>query len=271
MKKNKATLIHHQGFGDLFTNNSLCHFYADQYDELVVLTYTESRLKVLQAMYDNCSNIRCEKVDLTPSYNGVDACLNCMTYGSPNWCPRDGSICKFIDYSKFKDFENIKIGCFDDFSKWESFYTSERRAGSSFSHAFYKFHNIPLKDRIDRFFVSQDVELQKQILESVTNEYGNDYIVTHRDTDRNFSFNVGTDVIEYNLHSKSQTMIDQIAVIENAKEIHMIDSSYSVLVYFLSFFNEKIRAIPKYLHTLGRKERDIKIYNNPTPENWHFK
>ncbi len=25
----KATIMHHQGFGDLFTNNSLCNYYVN--------------------------------------------------------------------------------------------------------------------------------------------------------------------------------------------------------------------------------------------------
>lgn len=270
MKKNKATLIHHQGFGDLFTNNSLCHIYADKYEELVILTHTESRLKVLQSMYEQHSNIRCEKVDLVSSYNGVDACLNCMTYGSPNWCPRDGSKCTFIDYDKFDGYNNIKIACFDNFSKWEKFYIAERQAGSSFSHAFYKFHNISMEDRIDRFSVPQNTASQKEVYKGIIKKYGDEYIVTHKDTERNFVFNLSDNVVEYNLHSKSETMVDQISVIEGAKEIHMIDSSYSVLVYFLSFFNEKIRKTPKFLYTLGRHERDLGIYKNPQPENWHF-
>jgi hypothetical protein len=63
-------------------------------------------------------------------------------------------------------------------------------------------------------------------------------------------------------------MVDLIKIIENSKEIHLIDSSYSVLIYLLSFSNKKIAAIPKYLHTLNRTERDIGIYANPCAQNW---
>jgi hypothetical protein len=63
-------------------------------------------------------------------------------------------------------------------------------------------------------------------------------------------------------------MIDQIKILENAKEIHFIDSSYSVMIYFLSLTNEKIKNIPKYFHYYVRK--NSMIYENPTPNNWNI-
>lgn len=32
--KNKATIIHHQGFGDLFTSNAICMHYANKFGNL---------------------------------------------------------------------------------------------------------------------------------------------------------------------------------------------------------------------------------------------
>jgi len=70
------------------------------------------------------------------------------------------------------------------------------------------------------------------------------------------------------LNGVSDMMLDQITILENAKEIHFIDSSYSVLIYFLSFHNEKIRNIPKYLHKYAMHGRDMGIYENKKPDNW---
>jgi hypothetical protein len=67
---------------------------------------------------------------------------------------------------------------------------------------------------------------------------------------------------------KSKIFIDQIKILENAEEIHLIDSSYSVMLYFLSFQNEKIKNIPKFLHSYSRNNRNINIYKDPQPENW---
>ena len=63
---------------------------------------------------------------------------------------------------------------------------------------------------------------------------------------------------------------DQIKILENAKEIHFIDSSYSVLIYFLSLTNEKIKQIPKYFHYYANQREGYTIYENPIPKNWQI-
>ena len=68
-------------------------------------------------MYSESNNITCEKVDIAYDYNGKDSCLNCMTYGAPYHCPRDGTKCIFVDHSEYSDCENLKIGCFNIWKK----------------------------------------------------------------------------------------------------------------------------------------------------------
>jgi hypothetical protein len=53
----KATLVHHQGFGDLITNNPICNYYSEQYDELIIFVLDESRKKVVSEMYKHKKNI----------------------------------------------------------------------------------------------------------------------------------------------------------------------------------------------------------------------
>jgi len=65
-------------------------------------------------------------------------------------------------------------------------------------------------------------------------------------------------------------MIDQIKILENSEEIHLIDSNYSVLIYFLCFNNDILKNKKIYLHTYTRSDRDILIYKNPIPNNWIF-
>ena len=270
LMKNKATIIHHQGFGDLFTSNSLCIHYANKYEEIVILVSTESRLKVVQSMYRNIPNIRCELADVSTHYNGVDSCLNCMTIGSPVRCPRGGSKCIFVDYSRFHDYNNLKIGCFDNYGQWSSFLSNKIKLGSSFSHSFYDYHNISLNDRIKLFDISRD-ESENNLYEQIVSSLGKEYAVIHDDPNRGLGIpNVKSNLPRYYLNSKSNNMIDQLKIIEQSKEVHMIDSSYSVLVYFLSFSNQNVKEIPKFLHTLGRRDRDINIYRNPTPDSWTF-
>ena len=270
LMKNKATIIHHQGFGDLFTSNALCMHYSNQFEELIVLVSTNSRLEVVKSMYMDFPNIKCEIADVTNNYSGVDSCLNCMTLGNLNNCPRGGSKCIFVDYSKFYNYNNLKIGCFDSYPRWNSFLQGKIRSGSSFSHSFYDYHKISLKDRIELFNISRS-DSEDNLFKQIVSSIGENYIVIHDDASRGLTINnIKNDLPRYYLNLKSNNMIDQLKIIDHAKEVHMIDSSYSVLIYFLSFHDERVRKIPKFLHTLGRKNRDIKIYKKPKPDNWTF-
>lgn len=263
----KATLIHHQGFGDLFTNNGLCNYYGEKYDELVIFTYTESRKKVIEYMYQDSDKIKCVIPKLHNNFDGNSTCLNCMTNGGPSLCPRDHvKKCEYIDYTDFEGYDNIKVGSFKDFKDWENF----NRNNFSFSHSFYLYNGLDLSTRIDKFNVSRNLEIEEYQYNLLG---GAGYTLIHEDSKRGIL--IDRDNIKdrsntiHNLDGKSDIMVDQIKVIENASEIHLIDSSYSVLIYFLSFHNEKIRQIPKFLYR-HPYNRDYNIYRLPIADNWNF-
>jgi hypothetical protein len=266
--KNKATLIHHQGYGDLFTNNAICKYYSSIYEELIIFASDEPRRIVLENMYKNIKNIKCIVPEFTLSFNNTDACLLCMTLGSPIACPRDErNKCIYINYEHYKEYDNIKIGCFKQYKEWEKFLLKS----NSFSHAFYEYENIKLEDRIELFSLNEDKVLQECVYNKAIEDIkNNDYIVVHDDPSRNIIINLNTEISRYNLNNSSNIFLDQIKILENAKEIHFIDSSYSVLIYFLSFKNKKIKHIPKFLHGYNRFGRDLQIYTNPTPHNWEI-
>ena len=100
-----------------------------------------------------------------------------------------------------------------------------------------------------------------------------DYIVLHDDSQRGINIDkskLPNDIYVHQLNDGSKTMVDQIKILENAKEIHFIDSSYSVLIYFLSLTNEKIKQIPKYFHYYANQREGYTIYENPIPKNWQI-
>lgn len=257
-------MVHHQGYGDLFTNNGLCNYYSEKYDELIVFTHTESRKKVIETMYSDNDRINCVIPKLHHNFDGNSTCINCMTNGNPNICPRDHiKKCEFIDYNDYSEYDNIKIGSFKNFKQWENF----NRNNFSFSHSFYLYNNVPLNTRIEKFNIHRDYKKEDYNYDLLGT---NDYTIIHEDNNRGILIdrkNIKNKV--YNLDGKSDIMIDQIKIIENASEIHLIDSSYSVLIYFLSFHNDKIKKIPKFLYK-HPNNRDYNIYREPIADNWNF-
>jgi hypothetical protein len=118
----KATIIHHQGFGDLMTSNPICNYYSEKYDELVIFVLDESRKTVVSDMYKHRPNIKCVIPDFIGENTYNSSCIICMAYGYPCRPESRYDGHKYIDYSKWTDYENIKIGCFkEDYKKWEKY------------------------------------------------------------------------------------------------------------------------------------------------------
>ena len=271
----KATIIIHQGFADLFSNNGIINYYCDIYDELIIFVLDEYRKKLLEFIFNNRKNIKIVIPIFSNISNNIDTCLNCITYGSSSICPRETNIkCKYIDYSYYTDYTNIKIGGFNNYNDWEKFRSSKYHENISFSHCFYLFNDLNINNRINNFKIYRDFELENNNYINLVNEIGDKYIVIHEDINRNIIINKNyvenKNLPLYNLDKKSDNMIDQIKILENSKEIHLIDSNYSVLIYFLSFNNEILKNKKIFLHKYTRENRDTLIYTNPTPNNWIF-
>ena len=267
---NNTILIHHLGYADLFSCNGIVNHYAGLKENIKILVDTPDKIEILDYMYSGLPNVTCELPVVTIKKNKDETCLFCHTSNEMMNCPRKhGSSCNYVDWSKYQHDEIIKIGAFNGYRSWEKFRTSEENI--SFSHSFYKYNDINIDHRIDKFSINRNFAREEEMYKNYNSSITSEYSVIHDDSKRNITINrsyIKTKNI-YNLDGSSETLLDQIGIIENAEEIHFIDSSYSVLIYFLSFHYSKIAAIPKYLHLYPRPGRDYKIYQNPVPENWY--
>jgi len=257
----KATLITHQGWADHFSCNGLVNYYASIFDELTLFAADEKLAKMLEAIYFDMKNIKVV-VPKFSSYNDIgsrgETCVKCHMQGSSSFCPRGESRCSFVDYSEYSGAENIKVGAFKGYPEWERYL---QKSQESFAHCFYRYEGLPQSMRIENFKISNAQQIQPP---------SKSYSVIHDDRTRGIV--IGEKIIgdAIQLNQLSSIMIDTIAILENSSEIMMIDSNYSVLVYLLSFHNQKIASTPKRLFASARSSRDVSIYNNPTPPMWRF-
>lgn len=255
----KATLITHQGWADHFSCNGIVNHYSSLFDELVLFAADKQIADMLSAVYCDSANIKV----IVPKFSHYSSassrgstCVKCHTHGSPFFCPRGIGLCEYVDYSEYSDFENIKIGAFKGYVEWEKYLQKSQK---SFSHCFYSYEGLSPDLRVDKFKVSGVKQLEHP---------SQSYSVIHDDRARGIVIEEKSNDNVIQLNQISKVMIDTIKILENSSEIRMIDSNYSVLVYFLSFHNQKIASIPKYLHASARKFRDISIYIDPIPEAW---
>ncbi len=265
-----ATIIGHQGFSDFFSQNAIYNKFINKYDNVIIFVLDESRKMMVEYMFKDKKNVKIVLPQIHYNYNKIDTCLNCISFGNPNYCPRTHNIkCSFIDYSKYDGYINIKLAGFDDYKKWNEFYTNSNQ---SFSHCFYLYHSIDLTERINKFNIYRDNELENKKYQEYTNLIENKkYIVIHDILNHKINAKYLNNCYSiYKLENVSNIFADQLSIIENAEEVHIIDSSYACLLYFMCLKYDFMKDKKIYLHIYARPNRDTRIYENPQPNNWIF-
>lgn len=121
--------------------------------------------------------------------------------------------------------------------------------GKTFDVCFYDFLNIPFNNRFSRFFFQRNHEMESISYQEL-NPNDEPYIYIHDDSSRGYSIDrkrIRTDlkIIE---NSKKFLMFDMIKILENATEIHTMQTGMKDLI------NSYILEKPKiFLHWYVRK------------------
>jgi len=254
----KATMITHQGWADHFSCNGLTNHYSKKFDSLTLFAIDENVATMLRSMYsdnERVSVIVPETVGHDQINFGSETCIVCHTTGTKFGCPRFGGPCRYIDYSIYNGHENIKVGAFKDFKDWSTFLSNSKK---SFSHCFYNYESLPDHLRISDFHFADVPQIEKP---------SEEYFVLHDDVQRGFLIQrPSCNFVQLNQMSK--IMIDTADIIKSSAQIHVIDSNYSVMIHLLSFHDQALAKIPKFLHASTRGARDIGIYTDPVPNEW---
>ena len=269
-----AYICIHQGIGDLFNSIGLINFYSNKYNIIYIILNNNTNLNIMKEIYKNNNKI----IPIIPEFityeeinnnSTNNTCINCMTFGTKGYNCRNHKQCKYINY-KVLNGDIIKIGSFNNYYNWEKF----KIKNFSFAHAFYTYSGLNPNIRFTYFNLFNDKEKENNYYNEFIKKYGSDYILIHSDISRNLQINykyitnISLPIIQ--LDNISDNFVELTKVIQKSKEIHLIDSSWSVYIYLLS--NNMSNKIPIYLNeTLSKKYgRDTNIYKNPTFKNWIF-
>lgn len=144
--------------------------------------------------------------------------------------PNDNYARKYLDEVKV-GFDIIKIG-------FEKRQLNEKY----FDRDFYRIGNVPFTYRWEKFFVKRDYESEKKLYDELKLKES-DYIFIHDDTSRNFIIdrNYITDNTKKIITPfKTKNIFDWCMVLENAKELHCIDSSFRLLADSLILKTDKL-------------------------------
>lgn len=129
----------------------------------------------------------------------------------------------------------------------------------NFELQFYNMAGVPIEYKHSKFFINRDKEKEQELFDSLDIEPG-EYTFLHTGGYELNKSMISGKVVEPLTHG----FFDWMTVIENAKEIHCIDSSFLCLIDcmelsdYIKLFNHRyVRKYPEY----------IKLYTN---KKWNF-
>ncbi len=245
--KSKGILYFHQNWTDVINSLPLIDYYSQFYDNIIVLC--TNMVQDLVNYYIN------NKKNITVIYD--DIFLTYFNFQITNYLKNN----KNIDVS---DYDLLFHGHHDRerIDKYNSKFILNLNNNVFFVDAFYSTYNIPYKNRIDYFILNRNQDIENNIYNIFTKKHGNNYILHHEITEINKHENINY----INLAEISTIFFDYIKVLENAIEIHLLDSVWGALIYLLDckynlFKNKKI--------VLYAKRKYDKMFYEPSKlNNW---
>ena len=218
---NTGILYFHQGWTDIINCLSLINYYCNIYDK-IYLIIRDDAIKMIDFYIKDINNIKIlyeEKKNI--DCNGINFVIN-----------------KYKDLN-LQNSDFLCIGCHDYFRK-DNYSNKFLNSYDFFVKKFYECYNISYITRINDFSFTRNLELENNVYDNFINKYGNKYILYHEVIE-----NYDTDKQIVNLNGISEIFFDMIKVLENAIEIHLLDSIWGAFIYLLDgkyklFQNKKI-------------------------------
>tara|TARA_S200000501_G_scaffold367626_1_gene404214 strand:- start:19 stop:678 length:660 start_codon:yes stop_codon:yes gene_type:complete len=155
------------------------------------------------------------------------------------------------------NFEIIKIG--------HDFYHSTNKLNPDFKsnpwHCtvnFYKQFGLPYKYRYEKTFWKRDLKNEKKLLKKLV---GNEkkFIFVHDDIKRGLIINTNKLKKKFKIirNDYNNLIFDYGLILENAHELHLIESSFRQLIETLNIKSKKL-----YLYKDNRHDYSMSLYNN---------
>lgn len=244
-----AVLMLHWGWTDLLQHVGMVRYYKEMYNSISLVCLPHQRI-FLEALYPdfNLIFVPCPdkgEIDLEVRrlfdddylflFDGHQCSQNLtLSFGRQNFKPRtemQQMNCEAYKKSALHRMQEIK-----DLDANDS--TFDERVG------FYTLSGMDHSIAFDYFDIVRDGESEDtKYNELVSTE---EYSVVHYVDDMKLP-----EAEFVYLNDKSDKIVDTLKVIENAKEVHVYDSLYGVLCYFL-YFSGKLRGPKFYFHKYAR-------------------
>lgn len=243
---NEGTILFHQGWTDIINCLPLINFHQKKYDKLNLIIREDSK-PIIDFYLSQFENV----IPIYVNKNMIDNHLHLIV---PNYKNTDILFFGLHDGYRNKSYVNQFLN-----SKPNTFFVEK----------FYTCYNIEYIHRVTSFEINRDYTLESETYNKFVSEHGEEYVLYHEDLERNIILDKSNFIENYNsinLDKTSYVFFDFIKILQNAKEIHLLDSVWSAIVYLLDSKYKLFENIPIKVHCMrGYKE----MYLEPVRlENW---
>jgi hypothetical protein len=236
-------LYFHQGWTDIINCLPLIDYYLENYKKIYLFIREDS--KNLIDFYLLNKNNRVIPIYINKS--NLDN-LNTIQYFLKN-----------ID--NINNYNILYHGCHDRM-RIDNYNNSFSKSGLFFVESFYTPYNINYMTRVTHFNIQRNFDLENNKYDEFVNKYGEKYILQHEINDVTSKLQI------INLNGLSDTFFDCIKILENAQEIHLLDSVWGALIYLLDAKYNLFKNIKIYIYC---KRGYNDMYKKPNQlSNWIF-
>jgi hypothetical protein len=239
MKTRGMFILCHQGLGDHILCNGIYRDYAREFKRCVI-PVTDKYYITVSRMLSDVKNIQIVK------------------FKNPFWSFKMEAHANLLNSFGY---DTLRLGVFGvDF-----FQDSSKRLDDNY----YSQAGLLINKRWDSFKLVRNNEAEDTLFRLLVGDR-KEYIFLHEDEKRNYL--IDHDLLPKNAIivkpieglNKKFSFFDYLKIIENAKEIHCIESSFAALIESLEY------SIPKYAHRYARPEAKNDLRHEFTyRSNWH--
>jgi len=239
-------VCHHYGWTDIMNTLSITNYLLLYYNKIYLLCHAPKK-PFYDFYYRNIKQIEIH------TFNTPNDDLSLLVYFFQN---RDSfhiihlQLFGFYDKYREDNFQNIfrQYGSGNSLLDDTAIVNGRQNNQYYFVRKFYEAYEIPYINRVSSFFLDRDIDLEEKFYSQFIAI--SSYILIHDSPENTIPLERSSSEIYYQLNQSSNLFFDAIKVLQNAKEIHLIDSVWAAVCYLVDAKYNLLRHVPIFVYCL---------------------
>jgi hypothetical protein len=257
----KATILFHQGFTDIINHLPILSYYVDKFSKISVIIRPDAsnilKYYINANKYTNIDIIEIEKsiIDYYLVFNKL------------------GDL--FLKFYNLEKTYLLFFGTFDELrnDSYKNKFYPLLKSNIFFCDLFYKAYDFEYSNRIN-WFSYERLPIENEIFNQfclkhsfdLTKEF--EYILYHEDISNKVLIDFDKKSEAISINKMSDNFFDCLKILENAKELHLIDSSWACILYLM---DAKYGIMKNKRVNLYAKRGYGEMFRSPKPLlNWNI-